>query len=362
MKSPATISPVQLFFVLLQTQIGIGLLSLPYTVQEDAGKDGWIAVLLAGLFVQGGIALMCLLSSRFPGLTLYDFAPLLVGRIIGTVLTMMYTLFFFAITCYELSMFLAISSNWAFPRTPHVVFAVLSVAVSVYLVRENVRVMARFHALASFLLVSVLFVFLPLIPHFEIQYLLPVASNGVEAIMKGSGKIVTTFVGFELLLYLYPFTEGSKMAKWKAAAGASAVATIVYAFLAIVASAVFSPKEIKIVPEPVLYVLKEVELIVIERIDLLFLTIWAVFVLTTIMSYLYVASTGLTHLLKAKEHRKSLCVLAVLVIPIAIANENREELMEIGGKLNNVSTIFLFFIPIVLLMVALIRKKREESV
>ncbi|WP_155894673.1 endospore germination permease [Bacillus sp. 37MA] len=362
MKSPATISPVQLFFIILQTQIGIGLLSLPYTVQEGAGKDGWISILLAGLFVQGGIAVIWLLSSRFPGLTFYDFAPLLVGRIIGTVLTMMYILFFFAMVCYQLSYFLAVSSNWAFPRTPHVIFAVLAVAVSVYLAKENLRIIGRFHNLASFLLVSIIFVLLPLIPHFEMRYLLPFASNGVEDIMRGAGKAVTAFAGFELLLWLYPFTEGSKTAKWKAVAGANAATSIIYAILAFASSAIFSPEEIKVVPEPVLYIMKEAELIVVERIDLLFLTVWAVLVLTSLISYLYVASTGLTHLLKAKEHKKSLYVLAVLVIPVAIANENRMELMRIGDKINSVSIILLFVIPAFLLMVALIRKKREESV
>ncbi|MGG3448726.1 GerAB/ArcD/ProY family transporter [Domibacillus aminovorans] len=363
MKSPATISPVQLFFIILQTQIGIGLISIPYTVQEGAGKDGWISILLAGLFVQGGIAVIWLLSSRFPGLTFYDFAPLLVGKIIGTVLTMMYMLFFFVMVCYQLSVFLAISSNWAFPRTPHVVFAVLTVAVSVYLAKENLRIIGRFHILASFLLVSIIFVLLPLIPHFEMRYLLPFASNGVEDIMKGVGKTFNTaFAGFELLLWLYPFTEGSKTAKWKAVAGANAATSIIYAILAFASSAIFSPEEIKVVPEPVLYIIKEAELIVVERIDLLFLTVWAVFVLTTMISYLYVASTGLTHLLKAKEHKKSLYVLAVLVIPVAIATENRMELMRIGDKINSVSIILLFVIPAFLLMVALIRKKREESV
>lgn len=362
MKSPVTISPVQLFFVLLQAQIGIGLLTIPYTVQVEAGKDGWLSILLMGLFVQGGIAVAWLLSSRFPSLTLYEFAPLLVGKVIGTVLTLLYTLFFFSIVAHQLSMFLSLSSNWAFPRTPHIIFGVLSVAVTVYLVKENVRIIARFLVLASFLLLIIPFAILPLIPHFEIHYLLPVASNGAGDIMKGSGKLVLAFSGFELLMWLYPFTEGSTKAKWKAAAGASAVTTVIYAFVAFASYAIFSPKEIKVVPEPVLYILKEVELVVIERIDLLFLTIWAVFVLTTLMSYLYMASTGLTHLLKAKEHRKPLYVLAVLVIPLAIATENRQTLAGIGEKLNSVSIVLLFFIPVVLLMAALIRKKREDSV
>ncbi|WNS78618.1 GerAB/ArcD/ProY family transporter [Domibacillus sp. DTU_2020_1001157_1_SI_ALB_TIR_016] len=55
MKKEASISNWQLFFFMLQTHVGVGILSLPYDVHQVAGKDGWLSILLAGFFMQIGI-------------------------------------------------------------------------------------------------------------------------------------------------------------------------------------------------------------------------------------------------------------------------------------------------------------------
>ena len=50
-KKDQSITKFQLFFILIQSQIGVGLLSLPNAVQKTAKGDGWISTLLAGLAV-----------------------------------------------------------------------------------------------------------------------------------------------------------------------------------------------------------------------------------------------------------------------------------------------------------------------
>lgn len=52
----------QLLFFIIQTQIGVGILSLPYSVFQRAKQDGWMSILLAGLVVQLLILLFWMLA------------------------------------------------------------------------------------------------------------------------------------------------------------------------------------------------------------------------------------------------------------------------------------------------------------
>lgn len=38
----------QYFFIIVQTEIGVGILSLPYDLHSKAKQDGWISLLIGG--------------------------------------------------------------------------------------------------------------------------------------------------------------------------------------------------------------------------------------------------------------------------------------------------------------------------
>lgn len=361
MKREASISTWQLFFFMLQTHVGVGILSLPYDVHQAAGKDGWLSILMAGFFVQIGIVVMWLLASRFPNKTLPEFLPLIVGRAISVLIIALYMFFFFMTTSEILAVFLSITADWAFPRTPSLVFAVIITAITVYLIKEDIQVIARFHVLMSFFLMGVLMIFLFIWNHLNGYYLLPIGSSGIQDIAAGAQKAIFSLGGSEMLLWLFPFTQANNKGKWKAAAGASLTVTIIYTLLALCAFAYFSETKLTHVPEPVIYMIKSIELGIVERLDLIFLVFWAVFSTTSFMNNLYLAAMSASSITKAKHHKTAVYVLSLLIIPLAVYTSNPESIKMLGGFISSVYPVFLFIIPLFLLVVAIIRRKREST-
>lgn len=361
MKREASISNWQLFFFMLQTHVGVGILSLPYEVHQVAGKDGWLSILLAGFLMQIGIIVIWLLASRFPNKTLPEFLPLLVGRVISVLIIALYTLFFFMISSQTLAVFLSITADWIFPSTPPVVFAVIITAITVYLIQEDIRVIARFHVLMSFLLLGVLVVFIFMWQYLNVYYLLPIGSSGIKDITSGAQKAIFSLAGIEMLLWLFPFTQGNNKGKWKAIAGANLVVTILYTLLALCALSYFSNAKLKHVPEPVIYMIKSIDLGIIERLDLIFLVLWAVFSVTSIMNYLYLAAINAANLTNAKHHKTAVYILGLLLIPLAVYTNNAKSIKMLGGFISSAALSFLFIIPFFLLIVAIIRRKREDT-
>ncbi|MCM3791325.1 spore germination protein [Domibacillus indicus] len=361
MKREASISTWQLFFFMLQTHVGVGILSLPYDVHQAAGKDGWLSILLAGFFMQLGIIVIWMLASRFPNKALPEFLPLIVGRVISVLIIALYMLFFFMVASQVLAVFLSITADWAFPRTPSVVFAVIITGITIYLIQEDIRVIARFHIVVSFLMVSVLVVFIFIWNHLNVYYLLPIASSGIQDIAAGAQKAIFSLAGIEMLLWLFPFTQANNKGKWKAAAGASLVVTIIYTLLTLCAFTYFSEAKLKHVPEPVIYMLRSIELGIVERLDLIFLTFWAGFSITSFMNYLYLAAMSAANITKAKHHKTAVYIFGLLIIPLAVYTSNAESIKMLGGFISSAALGFLFIIPLFLLVVAVIMRKREGT-
>lgn len=81
---------MQLFAFILQTQVGIGVLSFPYVLHKAAGVDGWISILLAGACVSLLLTIYVALCKRFPGQNLYEFVPLILGKWLGNMVNAIY--------------------------------------------------------------------------------------------------------------------------------------------------------------------------------------------------------------------------------------------------------------------------------
>lgn len=97
-----SISQKQLFFVVLQAQIGIGIgiLSLPSNAFSHSKNDGWISVILAGIGIQLLILLLWALLNGFKGKSLFEISIIVFGPYVGKVINLLYTFYVLLFTCH----------------------------------------------------------------------------------------------------------------------------------------------------------------------------------------------------------------------------------------------------------------------
>ena len=116
MKVKGRISSVNLFYVLAQTIIGVGLLSLPHQTHHTAGSDGWISILITGFFIQLIVLIIWLLCRKFPNLTLFDFSKVILGKTLGTVVNFLYIIYLLTNICYIFIVYTDTLKRWILPR------------------------------------------------------------------------------------------------------------------------------------------------------------------------------------------------------------------------------------------------------
>ncbi|WP_042351335.1 GerAB/ArcD/ProY family transporter [Bacillus massiliigorillae] len=361
-KETNKITPFQLFFVLIQAQIGIGVISLPHDIFMVSKSDAWISVLVAGFLIEINILLIWLLYRRFPSMTIFEMLHLIIGKPASYVLKVLYILYFLSTLILVIMMFGRMVNIWILPRTPVWVLSLLLIVICIYCVKENIKVMARFNVVVSICLV-VLFVLIAfVIKETDFRYILPVASQSFPSILKGAQKATSASLGYELLLVLFPLCMGKQSTKLKVALLANGFATFFYTYLTIVSITYFGPAVMKLIPEPILYIMKFHSFQIIERTDLLFFSIWIVSVATSFMVYLYCCTNGVVYLLKKVKHGSLAIAIGLLVYILFLFFPPTEEAIKLFGKYHSLASyFFIFIIPLLLLFVAIVRGKKETS-
>lgn len=360
--SKIKITPFQLFFIIIQSQIGIGMISLPYDVFRISNTDAWISVLIAGLFIQIGICLIWLLYRRFPVLTIFEMMSEIVGKHVAFVLKIGYIVYFSTTAILIILQFGQKVNIWILPRTPIWLVIFLLVAVSVYCVKDNLRVMARFFVVVSGLLI-VLFAFtLILLKDINYLFILPLGKSGLPKIIEGASHASFAFQGYDLLLVLLPYCMGQDRGKLKVSLLANGFVTFLYAYMTFIVLTYFGPAAMKYIPEPILYIMKFKYFKILDRVDLIFFSIWVVSVATSFMMYLYLVSNGLTHLFRTKSHSRFVVIAATLMFICTISLPTSKELISLFNKITGLAGyVFIFFIPCILLIVSMIRGQKNRS-
>ncbi|MDQ0207758.1 GerAB/ArcD/ProY family transporter [Alkalicoccobacillus murimartini] len=361
MEKTNSINLVQYFWFFVQTQIGISIMTLPYNIYHSAKTDGWISIILSGVVVQILIVIFWYLSSRFPNQTFFGMLESLLGKTFGKILSILYIVYFLFIATIVLLVFNFLIHVWVLNKTPDIVAIPLFVIASLYLLCSDLRIIGRFMAIAGPIILLAPICATYAFFDSEPLYLLPILDSDWLGIGKGIWVSSMSMQGFLIISIVYPFIKGTKKEIFLASTYANIMVTAIYTFIVIASFVYFSPGQFRILPEPLLYMIKTISLVLIERIDLVFLAFWSVVVLATIVSYLYMASIGMTTVFNQPKRLWFSLLSGVIISVLALIPQNILTVRRILGYIEYIGIAFIVIIPILLLTFSLLFKRSDTS-
>ena len=231
----------QFMFVVVQSQVGVGILSLPNKVQASAKGGGWISVLIAGLAIQVIILILWALCRQFPSDTIYSFLPKITGKFLGNLLGFAYISYFLLSAGTVLAKFADVVERWVLQETPRWALLILTLLTCMYLAMENLRVIARLFVISSLTIIVMVVLTLFGYVNVNFSYIFPITGSRMGKIVKGATEALFPLVGYEIILVIYPFIEGKSGGKLKAASLGNMVITLFYAFEVFTCLIIFSP-------------------------------------------------------------------------------------------------------------------------
>ena len=154
------ITNIQMGFLLFSVMVGVGILSLPQQVANQAGVDGWIVIILSGILAAVSALLMAKIGERFPEKSLIEYGPVLIGKPMGIMLCLLFLIYFivFASTVTRISA--DVTKLYLLDDTPVEVVILSTFLTSTLIVLHGINAIARFNQFIQpiilFLLILVL--------------------------------------------------------------------------------------------------------------------------------------------------------------------------------------------------------------
>lgn len=356
---------IQLFYIMVAFEVGSTVI---FGLGAEAKQDAWL-VILVSMFC--GLVLMWVYTKLFeyyPGDTLIQMIPKIVGRFIGYPLIVIYILYFIYIASRVARDFGELIAGTLLPKTPMILVIGGLMVVIMYCLYGGIEVFGRmgevfFPFVILVAIVTWIIIYSSRVA--DIEQLTPVLENGIGAVWKAAFPLTVTFPFGEMVLFMmfWPVLQDPRKVK-KLGMMAVLAAGILLTVNIISIIFVIGPEWIGREPYPLLTTVKMAAIgNFIERID-------AVVVITMIVggffkvgAFLYGAAIGTAQLFKLKSYHSVVILFGAIIIPLSLMiAASYMEHIEIGlGKVPLFLHVPLqIIVPIMLLMIAAIHKRVQS--
>ena len=235
------ISPPQAVFFIIQSQIGVGILALPHLLMKDMGHDGWMTIILAGLFIQIINTIFIYIIHKYPDTSFFQTLINVFGKWIGRTLIVLYTVYFASVCIVVLSIFTRILGIWVLPLTPNWVIDFLLMISIIYIAKEKLTAIVRFNFILTPFLLMLSLLMIYALKGTNIDYLMPFFQTDFSQFQIGLKDVVLSMNGFEMILIISPFMKGTTKERYKVMTISNICTTLYYLFITLICFMFFIP-------------------------------------------------------------------------------------------------------------------------
>ncbi|QOV11293.1 GerAB/ArcD/ProY family transporter [Viridibacillus arvi] len=302
------LSRVQFFLILFIVETGVVFISFQTELINKGGRDSWII---------------------FTVLTLVHFLQLLFYEKfhenfqLNTLFAFLYK-FWWIILCICYIAYIDYTlATWGFPNTPTYLVISLIVLVSLYANLSQPETAVNIGVILIPLIV--IFIIFILMSTFDLVWtnIFPIGTSTREQWIAGFQRGQTAYLGIELYFIFRVFVINNQIIKWKPLFIYQLIVGIFFIASVIGSQFYFSLEELKLIPEPIMYILKSEEVTFVKRLDIFFIYIWLTWSIVSIT--LIVLSIRIVHFSKKRKYPRFQIILlhlAFIILPLLLLKVN----------------------------------------
>ncbi len=352
------IKPFYLFYVTFMTQGPLVLIvQLPQFVAEHFGYNGWLAIPIISIFVLMHIGLIYAAYRLGKGVSIFSILENGMPKILRIPLYFFLSFFWASFAIFILKNYLFIVKFLYFPDANINWFLLATIFLVFYLVISGIVPIVHMITLLFFLFAPLLLTLLYFIPHLSFLELTNFFFDAHGQWKHGILDIYISFLGFEVVLFLFPYIE-------KGAKGLRYVfyghlfSTFIYMVLTIISFSFNSFQQLKTQLYPMINLLQYIEMEFIERIDSLFFLILFLRVFTTVVMYVWIGMITFQRVLKWNTKLIAIILLCsgyLMTLPIL----NKFEINQYFSFLGSIQIVISLFLPCMMILLILLKRWRH---
>jgi spore germination protein KB len=358
------ISPLQFGILIFLFSLGTPIIRMPGSLASVSKQDSWITLLL-GMGISVGIVFIYnRLAERFPNETVVEYSERILGKWLGKMVSISFIWYFLYLCAFGLRGVGDFLTTAILVQTPIDVIHIVFMVGIVYGAKLGLEVIGRTgEVLFPWVIGLSILVSIFLLSKVEFSNFSPILPVGWNQPAKGlyylAGTPITQLVVF---LMIFPFVNRHKQAKKWFYAGI--LFNLLYLLLLVVVSvsvlgADQSARSLYATYDAV----KQVMLgDFVERIEAFIAGVWFITIFIKLILLLYVANLAIAQVFKFKSYRPFVLPSAMMVLALAlILGPNIAYLRSAVNEMWPAYSIIQgLLIPVVLLLVAMVRKLRHQ--
>lgn len=333
------LTKAQIFLLMFVMQTGFVYISVQNLIIEHAHRDATIQYLIIAFI----FFLQLLFYER-----MHQYMYL--NNFVKALYLIYWTIY---ITIY-VSYITYVLTIWVFPNTPTLVLITIFISVCLYASISRPETAINIGVvLIPMLFLFLIFMFLT-VKSLNVTNLLPLFYDRSNTWFKGFIYCTYAFSGAETYFVLRKYLVKSEKISKKAIAIYSIILTSFYLLSISFTLMYFALDEIKIIPEPILYILHAVEVTFVKRLDLFFVYIWLSWSLVSIVNYVLVMR--LLYFEKKVKLPKIKQLIFFAVIAVSANSLIRFSAIELFQDYLVYGTIFFtFLLPMIIILLNRVR-------
>ncbi|MEB3102663.1 GerAB/ArcD/ProY family transporter [Ferviditalea candida] len=337
----------------------VGLTSLPRELNEYTQQSGWMFALAASLLILLPIRLLVNLTSRYPQQNFASILESILGKFAGKFMMLILSLYIIISTAFSIRIMTDGVITYLLFHTPKWIIIAAALAVSVYAIHKGAKTIIRFNEFIQPVLFMTFFaIFILVFNKSDFTNLLPLVSREIQW---RNGVLLSVYPFFHLLAlaFFFPFTANPKQL-WNGAVWGTQIINFTFLILFILNIGIFGSTELNYIQHPGIEMARLIELPILERMEIVFMTYWILYSFTLFIVGTYSGSVGLQQLFNRGPRSWWALAVGAVVYVLSLLPENIDTVHQLELLLNQVNAVMMFmFVPLLTLADRIKKKARS---
>lgn len=348
---------IQIICLMHMLQLDVTNFALPRYVAKNVGTNGWIAILIVALVALLHLLLLYAVYHFGKGRSLFAILEATLPRFTLIPLYIAMVIFFVFLASMIGKNYTLLYQTFAFQNTKSMVFYTLIVVMAYFLLSKGIYNIVK--AVTIFFLLSIWMTVIAFyyIPEIELVRFTPFIFKDSSASLSLTGwaEIFVAFMGYELVLFLFPAVN-QKTHLFRGAIIGHLISTAVVLLTIFTTIGFFGNHALKAISYPVLDIFSYVEIPFISRIESIIYPFFTFSNVTSVVMYSYAALLALGRIFPKLQYKALCAIITILLfvtgfIPTLLRQV--ETLLHAGFY---IEMIFAFTLPFLLLIFIVIQR------
>lgn len=339
--------------------IGTSILALPYGVVQDAKQDGWISVIVGGIYPLYIALLAIYYSKKHPSQDILALSNIYLGRVLGTMCNILFMVEFAMYTIAAIVSLSNIFRVYATPFLTPIKIFIPTLLLAIYLSDKGLKVLGRINKISLYIIVVLTFSLLATLKSGSYLNLFPIFGTGIKNILSGGIESVLAYGGMEAIFLFYPLLKEKGKVK-KITLKALFITMVIYVWVTLVCIYCLGYKVTSIALWPILLVTEGLNVPILNSFRFLFLFLWSLAMFKIIANEHFAFAYILSDVLKIKDKKKMYWIIFPVALYLCLTIKNEVQRRALLAYIVPKITLFnIAYISIIAILIFIKDRSRK---